>query len=507
MIFLDELVGGAPPVPLKLFPEYEAMQRARGVKAAAPADLFFPDLAPRAPSAEAPAPMAADKLACAPRLGSGASISAASLSFLRGDAAGARKMRDAVAGIEQVSMRQSARTFWWTAVAFFDAIRRGDSRPDFGAEAARGAHRPADPPRRRGIRRRSPTGCGAKCSTTSPSARRSRRRCRRCRRPTGSPALIPSAEVLNADLVRLQPILRDAREQLAAAKEMWLKVTSGRADSLPKLQQTLEAVHANAAEIGNAPLTKLTASLVARLDKMPPSGNVSEPLAMEYATGILLAEQRRRELRQASSKEFPKQVEAMLARLDAAQAARPIPAATAPILDEMFRRAQERMLLTQVAREIQANLRRMEQVLDAFFRDHAKRAELATLGKDSQQIRGALTMLGRGRRRAPARRFARSRSTATRDPDAAVGGEDLELLAESLSGLGFYVEALEQQRPDRQRLIAPLLAKRLGEAPVAQADRRAETVEQRGRGTAQCAAGARRRGASRAGRRRRARPC
>ena len=25
-IFLDELVGGAPPVPLKLFPEYEAMQ-------------------------------------------------------------------------------------------------------------------------------------------------------------------------------------------------------------------------------------------------------------------------------------------------------------------------------------------------------------------------------------------------------------------------------------------------------------------------------------------------
>jgi chemosensory pili system protein ChpA (sensor histidine kinase/response regulator) len=51
------------------------------------------------------------------------------------------------------------------------------------------------------------------------------------------------------------------------------------------------------------------------------------------------------------------------------------------------------------------------------------------------------------------------------NPDAAIDGEDLELLAESLSGLGFYVEAMEQQRPDRQRLIAPLLAKRLGEAP------------------------------------------
>jgi hypothetical protein len=94
------------------------------------------------------------------------------------------------------------------------------------------------------------------------------------------------------------------------------------------------------------------------------------------------------------SSEFPKQVDAMLARLDAVQASRPIPAATAPILDEMFRRAHERLLLTQVAREIQVNLRHMEQVLDAFFRNHAKRAELATLSKDSQQIRGALKMLG-----------------------------------------------------------------------------------------------------------------
>ena len=49
----------------------------------------------------------------------------------------------------------------------------------------------------------------------------------------------------------------------------------------------------------------------------------------------------------------------------------------------MARRAQESLLLAQVAREIQANLRHMEQVLDAFFRDNSKRAELATLAGDS----------------------------------------------------------------------------------------------------------------------------
>src|SRR5690242_2354139 len=48
-IFLDELVNGVAPVPLKLYPEFEAMQQARGVRAVAPCGLFYPDLTPRAP--------------------------------------------------------------------------------------------------------------------------------------------------------------------------------------------------------------------------------------------------------------------------------------------------------------------------------------------------------------------------------------------------------------------------------------------------------------------------
>ena len=473
VIFLDELVGGAPPVPLKLFPEYEAMQHLREVKAAAPTDLFYPDLTRRAPARVKSVPIPSSKLA-AQLLRERRTYQRGLLTFLRGDAEGARKMRDAVSGIERVSANESARTFWWTAGAFFDAIIERNLDPGFGPKqlAARidlqirrvveGSSKVADRLRREVLY----------YVAVSVPAAPSVRAVQRC---FALAALIPSAEVLNADLVRLQPILRDAREQLGAAKDMWLKVTTGRAESLPKLRQALVSVHASAVEIRNPALTKLAASLVARLDKMPPSGNVSEPLAMEYATGMLLAESAVENFGNLSG-EFPKQVEAMMARLDAAQASRPMPAATAPILDEMFRRAHERMLLTQVAREIQVNLRHMEQVLDAFFRDHEKRADLATLGKDSQQIRGALKMLGQD----DAERLlglCQDQIDSYGDPDATVGGEDLELLAESLSGLGFYVEALEQQRPDRQRLIAPLLAKRLGQETAMQVDRRAETVE------------------------------
>ncbi len=287
-IFLDELVGGAPPVPLVLFPEYDAMQRLRGVKAAVPTDLFFPDLNLRAPAREAPEALPAGELA-EHLVNQRRRYQRGLLAFLRGDAQGARRMRDAVAGIERASTRQSARTFWWTATAFFDAIIARGLDAGFGPKqlagridlqirrVVEGSSKVADRLRREVLY------YVAVSAPVAPSVQA-------VQNAFGLAALIPSAEVLNADVVRLHPILRDAREQLVTAKDMWLKVTTGRAENLPKLKQMLAAVHADAVEIGNRALTKLTASLVARLDGMPPSGNVSEPLAMEYATGMLLAE-------------------------------------------------------------------------------------------------------------------------------------------------------------------------------------------------------------------------
>ncbi len=43
-VFLREIEEGVPLVALKLFPEYEAMQRLRGVEFPAASDLFHPDL-------------------------------------------------------------------------------------------------------------------------------------------------------------------------------------------------------------------------------------------------------------------------------------------------------------------------------------------------------------------------------------------------------------------------------------------------------------------------------
>jgi chemosensory pili system protein ChpA (sensor histidine kinase/response regulator) len=456
--FLDELVNGAPPIPLKLYPEFEAMQSARGIKSAAPTDLFYPDLSPRAPRIAPREPLSPNKvpsyLVKQRRL-----YQRGLLTWLRGDESGAVAMRDAIAGIEDVTTQGSLRAFWWTVGAMFEAVVENGLGSGFGVKqlaaridlqirrVAEGSAKVADRLRREVLY------FVAIAAPVAPQVQAVQRAFKLA-------GLIPSAEVLSADLVRLQPVLREARDQLAGAKDAWLKAASGRAENLPKLKQTLATVHAKAVEVHNGALMKLTSALVERLEGIPVSG-VSESVAMEYATALLLAESAFENYSNLST-DFPKQVDEMIARLDAARAGRPTAASGAPMLDEMSKRAQERVLLAQVAREIQANLRHMEQVLDAFFRDHAKRVELGTLAKDSAQIRGALRILGLDE----ADRLlemCEQQIAAYAEPDTEISNDDLELLAESLSGLGFYIEAVEQQRGDRERLIAPLIAKRLGE--------------------------------------------
>src|SRR5215472_15063119 len=467
-IFLDELVGGAAPIPLKLFPEYELMQQARGVKAAAPTDLFYPDLSPRAPKIASSQAVTPQKLPSY-LLKQRRLYQRGLLAWLRGEEEAARVMRDAVQRIEDVQTHSAQRSFWWAVGALLESIVEKGVDSGFGIKQlcgrvdlqirrfVEGSSKVADRMRREVLY------YVAISAPVGPQVQAVQRAYR-------LQGLIPTAEVLSADVVRVQPHVREARELLAGAKDLWLKLTGGRTESLPKLKQVLSALRDKTAAIGEPSLSKLASALAARLDKLP-SGAIPEAAAMEYATGLLLAESAVDNFA-ALSPEFPKQVDAMIARLDASG---PVAAAAPPMLDEMARRAQERLLLAQVAREIQANLRHMEQVLDAFFRDHQKRADLATLTHDSKQITGALRILGLEHAE-QLLALCQQQIDQYANPETPVSDEDLELLAEALSGLGFYIEAVEQQRPDRERLIEPLLAKRLG-TPVKTHVETGDTVE------------------------------
>ncbi|HSC23555.1 MAG TPA: Hpt domain-containing protein, partial [Casimicrobiaceae bacterium] len=460
-VFLDEVANGAPPIPLALAAEYEAMRRARGLDQPTPADLFYPDLNVRPPRAASAEIMPAARLA-SHLLKERRQYQRGLLDWLRGQPGGATMMREAVAAIEDVTAQPALRAFWWTAGALLQALENEALDASFGVKqlvaridmqirrVTEGSAKVADRLRREVL---------YYVATAKPAAPQ----IESVQRAYQLAALMPAAEALDADIVRIRPLLREAREQLASAKDAWLKAASGRGENLPKVAQLLASAHAKAREIGNPALAKLTAALAEPMSVMPAQG-ASEAFAMEFATALLLAESAFENFGNLSA-DFATQVDAMLARLSAARSGQPT-ADGAPVLDEMSRRAQERVLLGQVMREVQVNLRHMEQILDAFFRDHTRRRELSALAKDSQQIRGALRMLELN----DADRLlalCQTQIESYADPDTTVDEEGLELLAESLSGLGFYVEAVLHQRPDRDRIIAPLIAKREGVAPTA----------------------------------------
>src|SRR5437867_5827031 len=133
----------------------------------------------------------------------------------------------------------------------------------------------------------------------------------------------------------------------------------------------------------------------------------------------------------------------------------------------MSRKAQERLLMNQVVSEMRANLRTIEQVLDAFFRDTAKRDELASLDKPVHQLLGALEMLGEQRARESLgaaaeeiRRFSGANHSAN--------PQDFERIAQTLSGLGFYIEGLAHGKVDFETAMQPIAAAKKEEADAAQ---------------------------------------
>ena len=141
----------------------------------------------------------------------------------------------------------------------------------------------------------------------------------------------------------------------------------------------------------------------------------------------------------------------------------------APVLDEMSQAARRSACCwRRSVREIQANLRHMEQVLDAFFRDHT-------------QARRARRRSRRTASRSAAR-CACSGSTTPTGCSALCQQQIDDVCRSGHAGRATRTSSCspnrcrasastsrrcEQQRPDRDRLIAPLLAKRLGEAPRA----------------------------------------
>jgi chemosensory pili system protein ChpA (sensor histidine kinase/response regulator) len=259
-------------------------------------------------------------------------------------------------------------------------------------------------------------------------------------------------------------LLSTLRENLGVAKDHWIRYCAGRTESLQPFQQAALAVFEAAAHLPNTSMQSLTRIVQAVAKRLPGEADAThnEALQLEMATALLLA-QNAAEHYAALGTEFAAQSNAQAMRLQAAIDPKfdtsKIP--VVEMLDEISRAAQEKLVVAQVTQEIQANLNQVEEVLDRFFRDANDRAGMPMLPNLMKQILGALNILQLDVA-ADLVREAIKRIEHFTVPDAPgeanyITPENLNWVAEALSTLGVYLDALRHGRDDSQAL-AGLLA-------------------------------------------------
>ncbi len=449
--YLDDLMAGHPDQPLKLFGPYRALAVARGQPAPVPAALFFPDLTQRPPKREKdPAPLAADALAArlkAARLGFERGL----LKWLKGDPKGVGEMKVSTAMIELSRSTPVARAYWWVALGVLDALA-ANGLPDaneakrfamrLGAQTKKLVEGQAEPDEQALREALYQAACATAGSEKLAIVRAAYR----------LDGMVPTASPSETE--RLLPHLRRLRELLATAKDEWNRLCAGTAAALPPFHEHTAKIAEEGTATGQADYKRLTAAILEQADQLrrDPSRH-NETLALEIATALLLAESALENF-QSLDAEFTHSTDAVVGRLAALARGEELGMMELPHLDAMARRAQERLLLESVAREIRSNLGSIETTLDAFFRDPSRQSTLAALQQPIRQIQGALLVLGQDRANAVLMECAQA-IKQFEEPGFVAQAGDFEEVAKKLSALGFFVAQLQGGVADIDAILAP----------------------------------------------------
>ncbi|MFM1990479.1 MAG: hypothetical protein RJA99_3436 [Pseudomonadota bacterium] len=438
--YLEGVVAGSGDSPVALFPHYRELLELRGADRIEPADLFAVDLTVRPPRATPGAPLSDDETA---RLRG--AFETGLLRFLRNprDGEALEAMHGAVARFSDAHAASGARSFWWLATAFLDALRVQALPVDVYAKRLVGrVNRQvarslvettpiADRLLRDLLFMLARTGAGSALADEA----------RERWRLTGT---VPSDFETPRYAVVDARTLRAAREATASAKAAWEKYVRGSAQDLPAFAQAAQQLDAAVARLPWPGLQKLSSVLVGLRRALAAAGsNLAEVLSLEVATALLFVEQALERGARAVAQHDRRAVE-MSARLDRLTERQELDASPPPEwLAELSRAAQERLTTAAFVGEMQANLRACEKALDAYFRDPgAQRDALPALASPLRQVAGALRLLGHDD-------AAEGAATVLRQVDAFAGDEapqaaDCERVAASLGAIGFFVESLRQ---------------------------------------------------------------
>jgi chemosensory pili system protein ChpA (sensor histidine kinase/response regulator) len=453
--YVDGLERGQSNVPLRLFPMYRELSELQGVQDASEKDLFYPDLALQAPAHPGARAMRAEELKPF-LLAQRALFQRGLLALLRGKG-GSAEMRQALDALHQVaSQLPEPRALWWVAPALVEALGE--------AEDAEWLARAKTLCNKIDFQMRDLAGGAA--SVSESLLREALYAIAKCRPATSRirevkqlyllDSLFPepqAADVMQLDMDWLQPALADVRSRLEALKGMWLQYVSGEPKSALRFRGLVGSFKAKAGELGNPHLVRLLDAIALVATRLPdPYPAQGQFMVIEMASAFLLAESVIENFSDPAA-DIGQQIGIMGGwLLDAAKgksSGEPPPGLRA----DLSERIGAMQLRAQVAREISANLQHVEQVLDAFARDSAKRGALRGLAPYLRQINGALNVLefSRAAEILPVceKLIGACAERAHDDGD----GHDMDWIAEGLSSVGFFLDPCLQGREPAEQAV------------------------------------------------------
>lgn len=460
--YLDSLLAGEPNRPMMLAASYIYLNRARGVNDASADDLFSPDLSATVPLPdEVAAPLGAEQLSEAVRQAR-SRFQAGLLKLLRDKELvnGAGTMRDAMLSIEALLFSPSARSFWFTAAGFFDAVANdpvGTGAPavqlfgkiDQQIKLLIGGNGQAPEKLFHDLllvigKSTARTECIEEIRAVY--------RLDELLETSGA-GMNPKAEPA------LVAVINALHEQVKRQKDNLLAFTSRNSSALEPFAKQAELLAVMAQQLPSRELAQVLQVLGAIGKHVRKTGKLlSEEQALEVASAMLFVESSLENYFRLTA-EFARQATTISARLRSAMTGVELPVldpAANSLGDTMTLRAQTHLLIFQVAREVQTNLNTIEDALDAFFRDPLKTAGLAPLEQLLKQVQGALSMLELDEAAAlseqVSKRVAQFASGALKG-----NGDAATLVADGVSALGIYVNGLQQNAAEPRALLLPAL--------------------------------------------------
>ena len=460
--YLDNLMSGEPDRPMMLAASYLLVNKARGASDAAESDLFSPDL-----SISVPMPEDTVALPKADMVGEAirqrrSLYQTGLLKLLRDKdlVGGARDMRNAVLAIEMLQVTSPTRSFWFTVGGFFDAVivqpaETGSMAVQLFGKIDQQIKMLVD-----GVQKVPERLFRDLLLVIGKSVAQTERivRVRQLYRLDELLAVPDTSRESGAD-DHLKAELRMLRDHVQSLKEDWLKFTSGNRPALEPFILQGETLGKAAQLLPNRDMVQLLQMLAAVGLHLRKTGlPLSEAQGLEVATALLFAESSLENFFRLSG-DFQAQVAGVVARVKGAMMGAALPDISADantLMDDISKRAQERLLIFQVGQEVQVNLTTIEGALDNYFRDPLKTGELTSLLPLFSQVQGAFAILELNEA-AALNQILRDRVAQFASGAVKGDGDNAEGVAEGISALGLYITALQQNTANPRAALLPAL--------------------------------------------------